>query len=336
MKNQKQHILITGAAGFVGSNLVKFLAANKDNTLHILIKEGTWHPYLDSLDLTVHYGDIRNLEDVRKAMQGCEYVYQMAGVISYYQLDNDGMYSTHVVGVRNILQAALEQKVKKVVVTASTAGIGISRKEEALNEDTLFNTRKYRKVMYMYSKYLTIKLCQEYAKLGLHVCCVSPTTIYGQGDINMHIGKLIASLKSGELKHAPPGGNSVVSVDDIIDGQILVMEKGVSGENYIFANEFIKYYDMYTHINKIINAGAITRLPQWSFYPLRVIAFILEKIYLLFKKKSPATTASLNFLYKNRHFSSRKAKESLGWVPRISFDTAIHKAIAFYEQQGLM
>jgi len=122
-------IFITGAAGCIGSNLTKRLSEDSDNDIKILLQGNTWHPFLNNLNLDIHYGDIRNKQQVLKAMHGCDEVYQVAGVVSYNKIDDIDVYSTHVDGVRNILEAAKEIGVKKVVVTASTAGIGIPIKK---------------------------------------------------------------------------------------------------------------------------------------------------------------------------------------------------------------
>lgn len=134
----------------------------EQHDVSILIKPDTWHPFLDGLPITVLYGDIRHHEDVLHAMQGVELVYQVAGVVSYAILDDHEMYTTHVDGVKNVLDCALELSVKKVVVTASTAGIGIPYGQQPLTEDVPFDEH-YRSVMYMYSKHCTIELCREYA-----------------------------------------------------------------------------------------------------------------------------------------------------------------------------
>ena len=233
-------IFVTGGSGCVGANLIKRLV-EQGHEINALIFPNTWHPFLDGLKINVFYGDITKIEDVKEAMKGCEYAYQVAGIVSYNLKDNETMYKVHVLGVWNVLKAAKELDIKKVVVTASTAGIGIPEdKNEPLTEEAPFDFRRYKKVMYMYSKHLGIKLCKKFAREGLNVSMVSPTTIYGQGDITMHIGKVVKKIKEGKLKRAPPGGNAVMSVDDAIDAHLLVMEKGRSGENYIFANEFIR------------------------------------------------------------------------------------------------
>lgn len=105
------------------------------------------------------------------------------------------MFVTHVDGVKNILDCALELSIEKVVVTASTAGIGIPEDpQKPLTEDAPFHPR-HNSVMYMYSKRKTIELCKEYAQKGLYVVCVSPTTLYGQGDMKMHVGKMIRKIE---------------------------------------------------------------------------------------------------------------------------------------------
>ena len=169
----------------------------------------------------------------------------------------------------------------------------------------------------MHSKYLSIQECKKAAQEGLNVAIVSPTTIYGQGDITMHTGNLIKKIKENKIKFAPPGGNAVVSVDDIVDGYQLVMERGKPGQNYIFANEFITYFDMYNKIAKIVKARLIKRvLPRFALPFLRLWRF--------------SSRYSINFKFKFRYFDSSKTRNELGWQPKVSFEEASKKAVDFY------
>ncbi|MBT3323626.1 NAD-dependent epimerase/dehydratase family protein [archaeon] len=333
---EKSKILITGASGCVGANLTKKLV-EEGNDVRIFILKGTWHPFLDGLKLEVITGDITNIKDVYKAMEGCDYVYQIAGIVSYNKLDEDLIYKVNYLGTKNILEVAKTLKVKKVVVTASTAGIGIPKNKLPLNEDSQFDYKKYKKVMYMYSKHLVIKECEKYAKQNLNVSIVSPTTIYGQGDLCMHIGNVVKKIKEGKLKLIPPGGNSVLSVDDVIDAHILVMKKGRSGENYIFANESITYKEMFSTIAKSLNVKKPKLItPNWILEPTKLSLSLMEYALLPLNKKPLLSPHSINFTFKYRYFDSNKARMELGWKPKQTFEESINKAIKFYTDYKLI
>jgi len=321
--------LVTGAAGCIGSNLVRRLVGQGED-VRIFIKPGSWHPFLDGLELDVCYGDIRD-SNLNNVVKSCNKIYQVAGVVSYNRMDNLDMYTTHVKGVRNVLEAAINEDVEKIIVTASTAGIGIPQDpSHPLNEKSAFDP-KYRGVMYMFSKNKTIQLCREFAQKGLDVSAVSPTTVYGQGDTKMHIGKLIRRIQNGKIKYAPPGGNAVVSVDDIVDAHLLTMSNGRAGENYIFSDEFIPYFEMFNRIANVIGADFVKRtLPPWILEPSKYLLGGIELAASLIEKKPLVSPASLNFSFKYRYFDSSKARDELGWKPSVGFEESIMKAAKFY------
>lgn len=329
-------IFVTGASGCIGASLVKKLV-RQGHKINILIPKGTWHPFLDNLKLKIFYGDVRNKKDIEKAMKNCKYVYHVAGIVSYNLIANWKVFSVNFYGTKNILEIAKKLKVKKIVVTASTAGIGIpENSDKPLNENAPFNP-KYKKIAYMYSKHLAIQECKQYARQGLNVSILSPTTVYGQGDITMHIGNLIKRIKQGQIKTSPPGGNSVLSVDDVVDAHLLVMKKGKKGENYIFANEALSYYNMYNKIAKILNVKPIKRIkPGWYLPFLKFFLTINEIILFIFNKKSKTSPTSINFLFRFRYFDSTKARKELGWKPKQIFEQAIIQAIEFYDKHNML
>jgi dihydroflavonol-4-reductase len=329
-------ILVTGAAWCLGSNLVRKLAQTACD-IHILIKPGTWHPFLDGLNVRVFYGDIRNKSDVIDAMQWCHEVYQVAGVVSYAILDNSDMLTTHVDGVKNVLDCARELWVGKVVVTWSTAGIGIPENQyKPLNEETIFD-KKYSSVMYMYSKHCTIELCREYAQQGLSVVCVSPTTLYGPGDMKMHIGKMIKKIANNSMRFVPPGGNAVVSIDDTVDGHLLAMERWISGENYILADECMTYFDMFQRVAKLLGQDSHFLIIPRGFLPmLKFFCSLQEWLLYPFHRKPSLSPRAVNFTFKYRYFDASKARQDLGWIPKQSFEESIGEAISFYKNQNLL
>jgi dihydroflavonol-4-reductase len=334
--NQEDRILVTGASGCLGANLTRDLV-NEGKKVSIFILKNTWHPFLDGLDINVIYGDITNEREVEQAIKDCVYVYHVAGIVSYHLKDKQLIYNVNYVGTRNVLTAAKKSGVKKVVVTASTAGIGIPQdKCNHLNESSPFD-HKFNSIMYMYSKHLCIKECQKFAKQGLDVSIVSPTTIIGQGDSAMHMGAIIKKIKEEKMKFAPPGGNSFVSVDDAVQAHKLVMEKGQSGENYIFSDEQLTYLEMFNIVAEILGKKKVNRtIPKFTLPLIKLFLRVFEGGCLLFNKKTPLPTAALDFSFKFRYFDSSKARKELGWIPTHSFKEAIGQAIDFYERENLL
>ncbi len=328
-------ILVTGATGQLGSSLVKrLIEEGKDVRIFLLPK--TNHPFLKDLKIEKVYGDITNISDVKNAIKDIDYIYHVAGIVSYSLARHDQVLAVNVGGTKNILDIAKEFGVKKIVVTASTAGLGISKKNSIpLNENSDFD-KKWMSVAYMYSKFLTIKACKQASKNGLNVVIVSPTTIYGQGDTEMHIGKMIKKIKDGMI-FAPPGGNSVVSVDDCVEGHILAMKKGESGENYILANEFFRYKKMFETISGLVDSQKIKYvLPFWWRFISIPIIRNFEFIFNFFGKNFSYSADSFLMRFQFRYFDSSKARRELGWKPKVSFEESIRQAIQFYSKNNLI
>jgi len=330
-------ILIIGASSFLGSNLARDLV-EQGHQVGAFILPRTWHPFLDDLPIKIHYGDITDQRSLRLAMRGYEQVYQIAGIVSYHKLDARKIYAVHVQGTKNVLELIPKTGVQKLVVTASTAGIGIPRdKNKPLNEESPF-PEQYANVPYMYSKHLCIQECYRAADRGINVSIVSPCTIYGAGDITMHLGSLVKKIKEGGIKIAPPGGNSVVSVTDVVRGLQLAMDKGRPGENYILINKRLPYLELYNIIANLLGVKKIKKTwPTWLRPLWREQAVIMENLYAIFNRKSPlAPPHKINSGFLFRYFDSSKARQELGWQPRVSFRQAIKESIKFYQEKGIL
>lgn len=327
-------ILVTGAAGMLGSSFVHALVSRGEKVRALLLPN-TWHPLLDGVDLEIVHGDVLDIASVRKAMRGCTQVYHMVGIVSYQRRDAALVKRVNVDGTRNVLIVAGEQKTR-VVVTASTAGIGISDGIELLHEDTIFPAR-YRNVAYMHSKHMVLEECKRFAANGVTVCAVSPTTIYGQGDMGMHIGKLVRKIKDDAVWFIPPGGNAVVSVDDTISAHLLAMAKGKPGENYLIANECLPYREIYAAIAEVLEVRVTQRVfPAWVQPIGEVIFTVVEQCCALFGGETLWPTHAWNSSFRFRYFDATKARRELGWRPKENFRSAMRKAIAFYRTQRLL
>jgi len=332
---KKEKVFVTGATGCLGANLVVKLV-KEGYEVNALVYPGTAHPYLKNLKINKFEGDVLDKNSLRKAMKGCKYVYHVAGIVSYNKKDFNKLMKVHVEGTRNILEVAKELKVKKVVYTSSSASFGMAQdKNKPLNEKDI-PSKKYKSVGYILSKHLAEKEVIKFSKKGLNAVIVNPSAFYGAGDINMNQGEIVKNMAKGLLRFAFPGGNSVVATDDVVEGHLLAMKKGKSGEKYILSNENMNFLKEFNILAKILNKKKIKVVLSPAFYYiLNPLAHALEKICGVFGLSSFHPEA-ITMVFRFRYFDSSKARKELGWVPKQSFGEAIKKAIKFYQDNNLI
>ncbi len=311
----------------LGANLTLRLV--KDGYSVRILTRSARHPMVEGLPITEHRGDLENEDDINAAMDGCRFVFHAAGFISQKRSDKDAMFRSNVTAARNIVQACLAHNVERLVHTSSTAAVGWSRKPESvLNEDSPIPD-ELKRVPYAWTKKLAEGAVLEGVKEGLDAVMVNPATIYGSGDIKLNTGKALLALKSGKVLLAPPGGQSVVAVDDVVEGHVLALEKGQKGRRYILASGNMSYFDFLKRAAVAIEGSAPGRkLPRAVGPPLNAVAGVLERIWA----SSPLSVASSLLLFRYRYHSAERAKKELGWIPKVALEDAIREAMEFYRK----
>lgn len=316
-------IFVTGATGFIGSNLVKKLI-EKRYQVYILQRKKT-HPFLNGLDIQRIDGDILNYAILEKYIAPCDAIIHLAALISFNEKDARSLYEINVVGTKNILRAAGKLK-KRVVIVSSASTIGKpSSNKKLMNEDEKFI---FPQNSYAHSKYLEEQLTLEAVKKGLDAIIVNPSTVYGAGDMWGNAGLLVNLLKKYPVYIAPSGGCSVIAVQDVASGIIAALEKGRAGKRYILTAENISFKSLFEVVYKIIGTKRkIISLPKF-FSAIGI--FFLEKFPLKSRIITPAVMENL-FLY--RYLDNSKAKKELQWSPVIPLEQAIREMLNFQEQR---
>ena len=143
--------LVTGATGFLGSHIARKLAERGDK-LRILLRKTSNTINIDNINAERVYGDVTDIDSVRKAIEGCDTLYHTAGVVSFKQADYKKMDDINVKGTNNVFTAAMEAGVKKAVYTSSVAAIGLKPGREPADEETPFDPAG-TDIQYIKSKY---------------------------------------------------------------------------------------------------------------------------------------------------------------------------------------
>jgi dihydroflavonol-4-reductase len=231
--------LVTGATGFVGSHVARVLG-EMGHQVVALHRASSKLDALAGLDYESALGDVTDLESLRRAAAGCDWVFHVAAVAAYWRSDPAQMFDVNVEGTRKVLQSAREAGVKRVVFTSSAAAVGIRADGQPADETDAFNLPP-QDFPYGYSKVLAEAVCAEAVAGGQDVVIVNPVVVLGPGDLNMISGDFILQMKrfSWTLP-VPPGGVAVIDVRDVARMHIAAARQGRTGERYILgaANYF--------------------------------------------------------------------------------------------------
>ena len=201
------NILITGATGFIGTNLALKLA-NQDHTVHALYRSKEKAKRIEHKNIKLFKGDITDVESLKIAMQGCEQVYHIAAFTEVWAKDNQFIYNLNVTATENVLKLALELGIKKLAFTSTAGVFGPS-----LNGQITENSERSMDYFLEYerTKDIAEEKVKEYVKKGLNAVIVNPTRVYGPGLLSKSnsVTIMIKGFSEGKWRVIPGNGKSI-------------------------------------------------------------------------------------------------------------------------------
>ena len=276
-------IFVTGASGLVGSHLIQSLLA-KGKNVRALYRQSV-PVFADSEKCEWFQGDILDPIGLTAALEGVDYVYHCAAIVSFAPGAAKKMLQSNVDGTANVVNACLEQKIKKLIFVSSVAALGRIREKEAIDE-TMNWTPATSNSVYGQSKYLAELEVWRAMEEGLPMAIVNPVIILGAGDWNNGSSGIFKSAYN-EFPWYTSGMSGFVDVLDVVDAMQLLMESNVVGQRYVLSAENIHYRNIFNAIAKAFGK----RLPHKKVTPfLAGIVWRLEAIKGLITGKAPLLT----------------------------------------------
>ena len=233
-------ILVTGSTGHLGANLVRRLL-DDGQAVRVLLRRTSNPAAVAGLDVERVVGDLRNPVSCLNAVRGCQAIHHCAALVS--TIDGDSrhrreIFECNVLGMRNVLRAALQAGVERVVVTGSLSAVGHVPGRPA-DEDDPFNPFE-RNLPYGFSKAGVEHECLKAFADGLHVVIAVSCAIIGPNDFKpSRMGRTLIDFANRKLWAYIPGGFEFVAARDMAAGHVLAMEKGRPGQKYIFSTQFL-------------------------------------------------------------------------------------------------
>lgn len=314
----------------IGSRLVQRLVGC-GHDVSILVREHSDTSAIDALKLQRFIGDITNCDTINPALKDVEVVFHTAGLVRQWRGYRDDLYRVNVLGARNVLNACLKRKVRRVVLVSSVAAVGITDKPETIDETFPFNSAH---LPYSRSKWLCEKEAETVLEKGLDVVVVNPATVFGPGDRHLNAAKTLINVAQGKYFGYPSGGTTVVDVEDVVSGMMAACEKGRMGERYILGHEHLSFRSMLEQMADVVGVSPPRiQLPSWL---IKATAFAFELMSFFTSKEPypslPAAELSVRYMY----CSSAKARAELGYMPRVDFRQSIGNTYHWCKEAGFI
>ncbi|MEM1072519.1 MAG: NAD-dependent epimerase/dehydratase family protein [Planctomycetota bacterium] len=323
-------ILVTGATGFTGGHLARRLL-NSGHAVRVLARDDARADELEQEGFEVVRGDLLDAGAIDRAVAGTRIVYHIAALFRP-QKDSDDVFravNRDAVGV--LLEAARKHGIERFA-HCSTCGVHGAPKNVPTDENEPFAPAD----IYQQTKLEGELLAQEAIKKGQPVSIFRPGAIYGEGDTRFV--KFFKPIRNGTFRMFGPGTARFhpTHVDDLVDGIILCGEhEAALGEIFIVAGpEFVSIWELV----RAAADGMGVKPPRGSLplTPLLVAATLMEFAFKPFDITPPLYRRRCHFFYHDRGWITKKAKEMLGFQPRISVRDGFRRTAQWYVDQGFI
>ncbi len=315
-------ILVTGGSGLVGSHLLYELV-KRGHKVRALKREGSrvglvmrlfnWYDpgQGEALFHKIEWvnGDLNDIFSLEEAMQGVDYIYHCAAMVSFLPEDRQAMMNINVEGTANLVNAAMRQGIKKLCHCSSVAAIGRPEKGNIIDETLIWKTSG-KNTWYAISKYGAEREVWRASQEGLKTVIVNPSVVIGPGDPGRSSAQLYQSVKNG-MKFYTTGVTGFVDVRDVAEIMVILMESEIVNERYIINSQNLSYKELFEYFAHYSDA----RPPRYKAGKvLSEIAWRLEKTRSFITGQKPLlsreTARNANA---KRYFSNDKIRKAIGY-----------------------
>ena len=325
-------ILVTGGTGFTGKALVKRLLDMGHEVVALDYKEGHKTQELRDWGAQVILGSVTDKEVVRRSVKGVEIVHHVAAAFREMNVPDSFYHDVNVGGTRNVLEAAFDEGVRKVIY-CSTCGVHGNVDHPPAGEDAPIKPADY----YQRTKFEAEPIVRQFHERGLKTVTLRPAAIYGPGDPERFylIFKRVAKgtfpmFGNGKTYYHP------LYIDNLIDAFILAMENGRGeGEAYLIADE--QYLEIEDLVRRVGRSLAVdVKIPHYPVWPVVAAGHVCEKVCKPFGITPPLFPRRVDWYRQNRAFKIDKAKRDLGYQPRVDIDEGLRRTAEWYRKEGYL
>jgi ornithine--oxo-acid transaminase len=323
--------LVTGASGFIGGRLTQRLV-DEGKQVRCLVRPSSDTSQLEQLGVEIAVGDLTDERSLARAVEGCDYVFHCGALVSDWATTQE-ITQTNVQGTRSLLEASAGASVERFVHFSSTDVYGHPSANGAAIEEA--HTPGAFSNWYAQSKLLAeVEVRRAEAEHSLQAVILRPATVYGPGSRDV-VGEIARAIRSRQMLLVG-GGRAVAGlcyVDNLIDAAVLALQhESAPGQAFNVSDGLDVTWRQFT--DGLAEGLGCARV-RWSvpYWAASGVGFSLEHGYRLLRRTTGLSAPPLlsrqavQVLGCNQDFSNRRARETLGWEPRVDYSTGLRETV---------
>ncbi|WP_020538415.1 NAD-dependent epimerase/dehydratase family protein [Lewinella cohaerens] len=320
-------ILITGATGFVGSYTARLLIQQGYTQLHALRRPGSQLTLLGAAadKITWHEAELEDYFSLEAALEGIDTIIHCAALVSFAPRDKEKLLTINRKGTQYLVDAALFQKVRRLIHVSSVAALGRNNHGHLISESSKWEDGRLV-TNYSRSKFLAELEVWRGQEEGMSVAAVYPSIILGAGHWSEGTAKMFAYAQQSPTYY-PTGSTGVVDVRDVAEAILLTLKRDEKNDRFLLNGANLSYRELLTQMTTALGVPAPKKpLPKWGAQLLA----IAEKIRTIFTRSTPLLTSeTVRASYQNYVYDSRHSEETLGMTYRDA-ETTIGETAALF------
>jgi dihydroflavonol-4-reductase len=322
--------LVTGATGFVGSNIARELL-REGATVRVLARPSSDRRALEGLPVEICEGDLLDPPSLKRAVAGVRHVFHAAADYRLWAPDPRMLYRANVDGTRAVMEAAAGAGVERIVHTSTVGALGIPKDGSPGSEITPV-TLAQMVGPYKASKFVAEQVALEWAGRGYPVVVVNPSAPVGPWDVKpTPTGQMVVDFLHGRMYATLDTGLNVIHVRDVARGHLLAAERGRIGEKYILGHQNLSLAEIFRVLADLTGRRAPRfRVPYalaWSG------ACCMEAAARLTRRAPRVSLTAVRMARKHMYFSPAKAVRELG-LPQTDVREALRDAVQWFTEWG--
>jgi nucleoside-diphosphate-sugar epimerase len=317
---------VTGASGHIGSNLIRAMVAQgrKVRALQHVNQRN-----IQGLGAEIVAGDVCHPDSLRKAFKGADVVYHLAARISLESNDYPVLEPINVTGVKNVVEACIDCKVRRLVHFSSIHAF-IQESIGKPIDETCPLVEPKNCPPYDRTKAAGEKIVYDAIERGLDAVIISPTAVIGPYDWEpSFLGEALLNLARGKMPALVAGGFDWVDVRDVVAGALAAEKKAPTGAKFLLSGHFASVCDLAVMVEEIMGTPAPKLvMPKWLAF---VGAPFMAGFARMTGNRPLYTSASVRALSSGQDVSHDKAARELGYTPRPLRQTIVDTFEWFHE-----